>query len=349
MATTSRKFYLTDGGVLTFGLTITSATTPEQIISMVKNKVPDKSVSYVLDADNDMVALDALFNTTPNTKDTPYKIGFDDSMKENDFGSFLPCCEPAKKRPRIIRQSSHQAFNASALAKRFALGKCLSNGYTDVFAAHDNETGMAVVVKIASILPASNSHLRLHKEYIVLSGDLEKCSHVPKVLIFLESSSHMYLVETPLGQTLDDYLEQFSSVDVGKILVAWTVKLVEYLHNIHKCGIIHRDIKPENIMIVPQTGELYYLDLDLAIVTVEGVAKYNSGFSGTAKFASANQLNGGTPCFGDDFESLCYSLYNLENKKDLKQKRPSFSKMKQCSAIVKLACATWEDITKRRI
>jgi len=225
----------------------------------------------------------------------------------------LPVVEPLKKRIRIS-QTSRKLFESSSLAEQFALGRLLSSGNSDVYTAHDKITGRSVIIKIASIQSSSSSHLRLFREYMVLDNDLKECPHVPQVLSFVETSSNMFLVETPVGHALDDYLDNFNSAEVGKILAAWTVQLVQYLHAIHKCGIIHRDIKPQNIIVTPQTGELYFIDFDLAIVWAT-TSIY--GFSGTKEFASANQLNGGTPCFGDDFESLCYTLYSLEKKNRL--------------------------------
>jgi serine/threonine protein kinase len=90
-----------------------------------------------------------------------------------------------------------------------------------------------VVVKVAPVLEA----WQLYRERAILSI-LKNCDGVPRVIFSTQLEGHFFLVEEPIGKTLDCL--HLSVTD----LVTLGPKLLEILIRVHQHGVIHRDIKP---------------------------------------------------------------------------------------------------------
>ncbi len=95
---------------------------------------------------------------------------------------------------------------------------------------------------------------------------------------------------------------------------SWRSMIVRLAHNIsealnslHCKGWIHNDISPTNIIIA---GNSFYL-IDFESATLTGtnlVDRY------TVEFCSSRRILGYPPSFADDWESLIYTIYYLENQ-----------------------------------
>ena len=138
---------------------------------------------------------------------------------------------------------------------------------------------------------------------------------IPEVKSFGIYGKYKVLVQTLLGNSLEDIFcrqnYKFTLKDISMI----AIQLLDRLEFIHSKYIIHRDLKPENIMVDFKSKRIIYLiDFGLA-------KKYRSGrtgkhikfrvprrLTGTARYASVNALRGTEQSRRDDLESAGYVL-----------------------------------------
>jgi len=232
------------------------------------------------------------------------------------------------------------------IGSRFVLHRLLAQATTAVFAAQDTVGRRSVAVKVRT---KKAEHLQLWWEEILLTDTLVSCPGVPRVIYSRDYPTYSILVLQPLGVKIADYLEKLPpGMDRIDTLKQWTPKLLGLLHSIHQCGVIHRDIHPDNLIVVVETGELYFIDFGVAHRTKDA-HRPPSHPLGLTRFSSKNQLLRKPLTFEDDFESLCYSLYALEigvaNFLNLKY-RPAFKVMQAKSKVIKYALAKWSKIQK---
>ena len=93
---------------------------------------------------------------------------------------------------------------------------------------------MTVIIKIGE---ATDS--QLSREFITLSTSLKNCIGVPKILDTVVKDDFLFLIEQPIGESLD----KLDKIPTNRLL-QWAPVLVETLHQIHQSGVVHRDIKP---------------------------------------------------------------------------------------------------------
>jgi len=113
-----------------------------------------------------------------------------------------------------------------------------------------------------------------------------------------------------------------------------SIELINAVQSLHIIGYIHRDIKPSNFMIGTQnTHKFYIIDFGLArkYVDKNGLIippRNNTGFKGTARYASISSHNNEDLGRRDDLWSIFYIMvemfegnlpwYNLSDKEDIK-------------------------------
>ena len=141
---------------------------------------------------------------------------------------------------------------------------------------------------------------------------------VPEVKSFGKIGNYKILVETLLGDSIEEISNKIDKKFSLKDICMIGIQLIERLEYIHSKYIIHRDIKPENILLDKENKRyLYLIDFGLA-------KKYRSGrtgkhikfslpkkLTGTARYASRNALRGAEQSRRDDLESTGYILIYL--------------------------------------
>ena len=141
---------------------------------------------------------------------------------------------------------------------------------------------------------------------------------VPEVKSFGKIGNYKILVETLLGDNIEEISNKIDKKFSLKDICMIGIQIIERLEYIHSKYIIHRDIKPENILLDKENKRyLYLIDFGLA-------KKYRSGrtgkhikfslpkkLTGTARYASRNALRGAEQSRRDDLESTGYILIYL--------------------------------------
>ena len=144
---------------------------------------------------------------------------------------------------------------------------------------------------------------------------------IPEVKSFGIYGKYKILVQTLLGETLENIFIKKKYVFSLKDVCMIALQLLDRLEFIHSKYIIHRDIKPENIMVDLETRRIIYLiDFGLA-------KKYRSSrtgrhikfnipkrLTGTARYASVNSLRGTEQSRRDDLESAGYLFIYFARK-----------------------------------
>ena len=141
---------------------------------------------------------------------------------------------------------------------------------------------------------------------------------VPEVKSFGRCGKYKILVETLLGNSLEEIFKILNKTLTLKDICMIAIQLVERLEYIHSKFIVHRDIKPENLMIDIETKRyIYLIDFGLAKRYRSGRTGHHIKFSipkkltGTARYASKNALRGCEQSRRDDLESAGYVLIYL--------------------------------------
>ena len=138
---------------------------------------------------------------------------------------------------------------------------------------------------------------------------------IPEVKSFGIYGKYKVLVQTLLGDSLEDIFKKLNNNFTLKDICMIAIQLMDRFEYIHSKYIIHRDIKPDNITVDYETKKIIYLiDFGLA-------KKYRSSrtgkhikfsipkrLTGTARKASKNALRGKEQSRRDDLEAIGYVL-----------------------------------------
>ncbi len=147
------------------------------------------------------------------------------------------------------------------LQKRYRVDGILARGgFSDIFAATDEETGQAVVIKRLRPLPftAERSLAWLKKRFLREVGVASLLRH-PGILPVLDAwfdddgIPHIALPRVH-GVNLREYLTERAPLPRTQAL-HFLRSIAETVQAAHERGVIHCDLKPENIMIPAASGE----------------------------------------------------------------------------------------------
>ena len=145
-----------------------------------------------------------------------------------------------------------------------------------------------------------------------------KGNGVPEVKSFGRFGKYKILVETLLGDSLDEISNKINKNFSLKDICMIGIQLIERLEYIHSKYIVHRDIKPENLLVDKKTKRIIYL-IDFGLskkYRSERTGKHIKYFlhkkmTGTARYASRNAIRGGEQSRRDDLECTGYVLIYL--------------------------------------
>ena len=167
---------------------------------------------------------------------------------------------------------------------------------------------------------ASSSKL-LNNEYKIMKRIQNNNQHnklfIPHVFDFIEDKDSNLLVMDLLGPSIATLK---NPVVKESQMLTIAEQTILGLKQIHQSGIVHRDIKPENIVmnLKKQVDDIYFIDFGLSHKipnqslheSLKSKLKYKSVI-GTPRYASIRSHNGMEQSFGDEIESLVYTLIFL--------------------------------------
>ncbi len=177
------------------------------------------------------------------------------------------------------------------IAGRYAVKALIGEGgMARVFAAHDEQSGARVAVKVLSRLYAGDPRER--ERFAREAKTIARISH-PSVVRLIDSGQQddgrPYLVMELLeGESLSERLKRDGRIDVAHAL-AIGADVARGLHAAHMAGVVHRDVKPGNIFLT-RDGHTKLVDFGLS-KTYAATALTEADVSvGTASYMAPEQL-----------------------------------------------------------
>lgn len=156
---------------------------------------------------------------------------------------------------------------------------------------------------------------RLKGEYALYKQfHKKKIICVPNVHYYVETKKQSLLIMELLGKGIDCIQSEYGGkLDIGSVMKLG-ITIIQYMEQIHSCGVIHRDIKPNNFMfgLGPNINKLYVMDFGLSKMWCNNGShieyRTNRSIIGTPRYASINVHMGIEPSRRDDMESIGYML-----------------------------------------
>ena len=195
-------------------------------------------------------------------------------------------------------------------ADRFRVESRLGRGgMGDVYKAYDTVLERTVAVKtltpgnadaqaVERLMREARACARLtHPGIVTIHDVLQVDGRVHIVMEHLEGASLASLHRFPRLSTLE-----------GKIDII--VRILDALHYAHGRGVVHRDIKPTNVQLLPD-GSMKLLDFGIAHVAGAAAVTATRTVTGTAHYASPEQLRGEESDVGTDVYSTGILTYEV--------------------------------------
>lgn len=225
---------------------------------------------------------------------------------------------PKKNVKEIHRQLEEKAFAPLLEAREQFDGyriirELSASSRSHVYLGVDNETNIAVVLKIPSIdMHGDKAYLErfLMEEWI--AGRI-KSPHVAKSYIPSRKRNYLYNVSEYIeGQTLAQWMIDNPSPSLERVR-AMTEQIARGLMALHRQEMIHQDLRPENIMI-DGTGTLKIIDF--GSTRVEGIVDVNirleqENLLGTALYSAPEYFIAKAGSTQSDLFSLGVIVYQM--------------------------------------
>lgn len=183
-------------------------------------------------------------------------------------------------------------------------------GMANVYLAHDMILDRDVAVKMLRLDFANDEEFirRFHRE----AQSATSLAHPNIVSIYdvgEEDSIYYIVMEYVDGQTLKQYIQQNSPIQVDKVLDI-IKQLTSAISHAHQNHIIHRDIKPHNILI-DRFGNVKITDFGIAMALSATSITQTNSVLGSVHYLSPEQARGGMANRKSDIYSLGIVMFEL--------------------------------------
>lgn len=183
-------------------------------------------------------------------------------------------------------------------------------GMANVYLAHDMILDRDVAVKMLRLDFANDEEFirRFHRE----AQSATSLAHPNIVSIYdvgEEDSIYYIVMEYVDGQTLKQYIQQNSPIQVDKVLDIMK-QLTSAISHAHQNHIIHRDIKPHNILI-DRLGNVKITDFGIAMALSATSITQTNSVLGSVHYLSPEQARGGMANRKSDIYSLGIVMFEL--------------------------------------
>lgn len=183
-------------------------------------------------------------------------------------------------------------------------------GMSHVYLAEDMILNREVAIKVLryDFSNEQELHRRFQREALAATS----LAHPNIVSIYdvgNDGDYHFIVMEYIKGNTLKQYIQQFSPISPAKAIQIMK-QLTSAIEHAHDHQIVHRDIKPQNIL-VDESGNVKITDFGIATtLSATSYTKTNSVI-GTVHYLSPEQAKGGIASHKSDIYALGIVLYEL--------------------------------------
>lgn len=183
-------------------------------------------------------------------------------------------------------------------------------GMANVYLAHDMILDRDVAVKMLRLDFVNDDEFirRFHRE----AQSATSLVHPNIVSIYdvgEEQDLYYIVMEYVEGQTLKQYIQQHSPIDIEKTLDIMK-QLTSAISNAHQNHIIHRDIKPHNILL-DKDGNVKITDFGIAMALSATSITQTNSVLGSVHYLSPEQARGGMANKKSDIYSLGIVMFEL--------------------------------------
>ena len=240
------------------------------------------------------------------------------SLPIQKYNSYNKKISPEENKTSLIDSISDDRILSSIFFKKYKPIKLIGAGtFSVVYEGYNIQDKTKVALKIEQ----KKSKISLLKSEACNIFSLQGFGIV-KFISFGHNKDFNILVEPLLGKTLYSlFLESKKNFTLKDICLI-SIQTLERIEHIHSKGYLHGDIKPENFLIGKKDPRIIYI-IDFGLSK-----KYRSDRSGrhiqfcvtkkmtgTARYASTNNLRGVEISRRDDLESLAYMIIYFVMKK----------------------------------
>ncbi|KAK7696299.1 hypothetical protein QCA50_000953 [Cerrena zonata] len=187
-----------------------------------------------------------------------------------------------------------------------------SGSFSIVYKATEQDTGRVVALKKGRVSLRVNRTLFQHEAAVLQT--LRGHPTIPDVFAYGRVEHFELLSIQYFDRCLDDLMSETSPLSVTYVLRIAN-QLLSSLEHLHAHNVVHRDVKPSNVMVKAcGSWDIVLIDFGLAYrpsQVREPPTEKQLGAFGTLPYASLYAHERSDLSYGDDLESLAYTLIYL--------------------------------------
>lgn len=293
---------------------------PSETVDSVTRDQKDQTGTLEQEIEKKLILREELMKIAKDHDDTAAHL--DQSHKQSQLTDGRPAeiIKPAPLKEALEEQMEplgDLCKIGETVGNRFQVrSKFREGGFGQIYKAYDQHTKLVVVLK-AEKLAGATQNMEGH-----VLKKFQNRPHCPMLYGSGKTPLYSYTAMQLLGKNLSD-LRKLCLLKPMRLSLSASIRVtyqcLEAIEAIHSIGYLHRDIKPSNFAIGSQEklrSVVYMLDFGLCryYLNRDGslkIARKQSGFRGTVRYASIHAHQLMDLSRRDDLWSLFYSFYEL--------------------------------------